>query len=141
MQSFCPNYAIYEQIGLKAGEKYKAAGMENGLAYGQRVHRSLEDSLKMHDIQSSLHERGVFELNPELALLNGIDKSYTKGSSRLDVVELHSDHITVCVYELKTGGAQIRDETIDRYLKEASLYVKFLGFGYPNVYFLPIKVP
>jgi hypothetical protein len=139
--SVCPNYPTYERIGLEAAEKYKAAGMENGLAYGQRVHRSLETTLRMHDIQSSLHERGIFELNPELALLNGVDRSYSKGSSRLDVVELHNDHVTVCVYELKTGGARIRDETMDRYLREASLYAKSRSFGYPNVYFLPIRVP
>src|SRR5262249_39799141 len=109
--------------------------------YGQRVHRSLETTLAMHEIQSSLHERGIFELKPELALLNGVKDSYTKGSSRLDVVELHSDHVTVCVYELKTGRARIRDETIDRYLREASMYAKLRGFGYPNVYFIPIRVP
>ncbi len=139
--SVCPNYPTYERIGFEAAEKYKAAGMANGLANGQRVHRSLEATLQMHDIQSSLHERGIFELKPELALLNGMDKSYTKGSSRLDVVELHNDHVTVCVYELKTGEARIRDETIDRYLREARLYAEFRGFGYPNVYFIPIRVP
>jgi hypothetical protein len=139
--SVCPNYPTYERIGIEAAEKYKAAGMANGLAYGQRVHSSLATTLKMHDIQSSLHERGIFELDPELALLNGIDKSYTKGSSRLDVLELYNDHVTVCVYELKTGGARIRDETMDRYLREASLYAKSRGFGYPNVYFIPIRVP
>lgn len=137
----CPNYATYEKIGLEAAEKCKAAGMENGLAYGRRVHRELETTLEMQYIQSRLHDRGVVELKPELALLNGVKDSYTKGSSRLDVVELHSDHVTVCVYELKTGGAAIRNETIDRYLREASLYAKAQAFGYPNVYFIPIHVP
>jgi hypothetical protein len=139
--SVCPNYPTYERIGIEAAERYKAAGMVNGTDYGQRVHGSLETMLKMHEIQSSLHERGIFELKPELALLNGVKDSYTKGSSRLDVVELHDDHVTVCVYELKTGRARIRDETIDRYLREASLYAKAQQFGYPNVYFIPIRVP
>ena len=115
--------------------------MVNGLAYGQDVHRSLELTLKMHDIQSSLHERGVLELTPEIALLGGVDKSYSKGSKRLDVLELHDDHVTVCVYELKTGRARIREQTMDDYLREASLYAKSRAFGHPNVYFIPIRVP
>ena len=74
-------------------------------------------------------------------MLKGKDKSYSKGSRRLDVLELHDDHVTVCVYELKTGTARIRDQTIEDYLREANLYAKSRGFGYPNVYFVPIRVP
>src|SRR5438105_1982588 len=93
------------------------------------------------DIQSRLEERGIKELRPEAALLQGVPESYTKGSSRLDVLELHRDHVTVCVYELKTGGATIRNETMERYIREADIYAKAKGFGYPNVYFIPIHVP
>ena len=136
----CPNYAEYERIAMQAAEKYKAAGMVNGLEYGQKVHRETEQILK-GDIQSRLEERGIKELKPEAALLKGIPESYTKGSSRLDVLELHRDHVTVCVYELKTGGATIRSDTMERYVREADIYAKAKGFGYPNVYFVPIHVP
>jgi len=136
----CPNYAQYERIAMEAAEKHKAAGMVNGPEYGKKVHREMEQALK-GDIQTRLEERGIKELRPEVALLKGIPESYTKGSSRLDVLELHRDHVTVCVYELKTGGATVRGETMERYLREASLYAEARNFGYPNVYFIPIHVP
>jgi hypothetical protein len=78
---------------------------------------------------------------PELALRRGIPKSYNKGSSRLDVLELHGDHITVCVYEIKTGGATIPHEVMLRYIREAGMYADAKGLGYKHVYFIPIRVP
>jgi hypothetical protein len=137
----CPNFAEYERYGMEAAEKYKAAGLINGKTYGQRVHREVELRLKMDDIQSRLEERGVRELSAELAVRQGISPSYAKGSSRIDVVELHTDHVTVCVYELKTGGATIPGEVIERYGREAGLYANFVRAGYQNIYFIPIHVP
>ena len=70
----------------------------------------------------------------------GLDRSYSKGSSRLDVVELHRDHITVCVYEIKTGGATIPREVMLRYVREAGMYADATGLGYKHIYFIPIRV-
>ena len=81
------------------------------------------------------------DVRPELAVRAGLSPSYSKGSSRIDIVELHRDHITVCVYELKTGGARIPREVVERYSREAALHAEFQGLGYPNVYFIPIRVP
>jgi len=95
----------------------------------------------MDDIQSRLKERGVRELRPELAIRQGFSPSYTKGSSRIDVVELHRDHVTVCVYELKTGDATIPLDVVKRYSREVGIYAKSKAGGYENIYFIPIRVP
>src|SRR4029453_1943470 len=111
----------YERYAMDAAAKYKALGYPNGLRYGQLVHGDVKNTL-LGDIQSRLEEKGLVELMPELALRRGISKSYNKGSSRLDVLELHRDHIPVCVYEIKTGGATIPDEVMLRYVREAGIY-------------------
>jgi len=140
VQQVCPNFPEYERYAMDAAAKYKALGYPNGWRYGQLVHKSVAKEL-LGDIQSRLEEKGLVELAPELALHNGIDGSYDKGSSRLDVVELHKDHITVCVYEIKTGRATIPMEVMLRYVREARMYADATGLGYQHVYFIPIRVP
>jgi len=132
VEQVCPNFFKYEQYAMEAAAKYKAAGLPNGMEYGRLVHRAVELRLKA---------AGVPEVSPELAVLNGESPSYSKGSSRIDIVELHRAHITVCVYELKTGDAPIPREVVERYSREAGLYAIAKGQGYPNIYFIPIRVP
>jgi hypothetical protein len=117
---------------MEAAAKYKAAGFPNGMEYGRLVHR---------DVELILKEAGVRELRPELAVRQGESPSYSKGSSRIDIVELHRDHVTVCVYEIKTGSARIPKEVIRRYSREAGMYADFVHGGYRNIYFIPIRVP
>jgi hypothetical protein len=135
----CPNFGEYERYAMDAAAKYKAAGLPNGMEYGRLVHRDVE--LKLKDIQSRLDERDVRQLRPELAIRQGISPSYSRGSSRIDVVELHRDHVTVCVYEIKTGRAPIPREVMLRYVREAGVYADATGLGYKHVYFIPIHVP
>jgi hypothetical protein len=140
VQQVCPNFPEYERYAADAAARYKALGYPNGLRYGQLVHQSVEKEL-LGDIQSRLKEKGLVEMAPELALHDGIPNSYDKGSSRLDVLELHRDHITVCVYEIKTGGATVPREVMLRYVREAGIYARATGLGYEHVYFIPIHVP
>ena len=57
------------------------------------------------------------------------------------MVELHRDHVTVCVYELKTGDATIPLDVVKRYSREVGIYAKSKAGGYENIYFIPIRVP
>jgi hypothetical protein len=132
VEQVCPNFSKYEQYAMEAAAKYKAAGLPNGMEYGRLVHQ---------DVEKRLRAAGIPEIRPELAVREGKSPSFSKGSSRIDIVELHKDHITICVYELKTGGARIPREVAERYSREAGMYWKLLGQGYPNVYFIPIRVP
>jgi hypothetical protein len=132
VEQVCPNFPKYEQYAMEAAAKYKAAGLPNGKEYGRLVHR---------DVELRLREAGVPEVSPELAVRRGESPSYSKGSSRIDIVELHRDHITVCVYELKTGEARIPYEVVQRYSREAGMHANFVKEGYQNVYFIPIRVP
>ncbi|MFI5000631.1 MAG: hypothetical protein ACHQK9_12200 [Reyranellales bacterium] len=138
----CPNFAEYEKMALKAAKRARAAGLPNGLGYGNRVHDEVGAELqKMSEVVKILEERGVHMLLPEIALLSGKDYSYfPKGSSVLDVLEIHKRK-TVCVYDFKTGDARFPDETISRYAREAGLYAKTLPHGYTHIYVVPIRVP
>ncbi len=132
VEQVCPNFPKYEQYAMEAAAKYKAAGLPNGLEYGRLVHREIELRLKAE---------GVPEVSPELAVREGESPSFSKGASRIDIVELHRDHITICVYELKTGGARISRDVVERYSREAGMYWKLRGQGYRNIYFIPVRVP
>ena len=138
----CPNFAEYERLALEAAKKAQAAGLQNGLDYGNRVHEEVEAELrKMSKVQKMLRDRGIHKLRPEIALLAGVRKTYyPKGSSRLDVLELHKRK-TVCVYDFKTGNARFPDATIMRYAREAGLYAKAVPNGYTHIYVVPIRVP
>jgi hypothetical protein len=138
----CPNFAEYERMALRAAESARAAGLLNGLDYGNSVHREVAARLKISEVQRKLEERGVRELRPEFALLDGVPKSYRRpnGSSVLDVLEIHKRK-TVCVYDFKTGNARFPDDTITRYAREAGLRAKIYGTGYTHIYVVPVRVP
>jgi hypothetical protein len=132
VEQVCPNFPKYELYAMEAAAKYKAAGLPNGMEYGRLVHQ---------DVEKRLRAAGIPEIRPELAVREGRSPSFSKGSSRIDIVELHKNHITICVYELKTGGARIPREVVERYSREAGMYWELRRHGYPNVYFIPIRVP
>lgn len=138
----CPAYAEYKRIALRAAENARAAGIPNGLAYGNRVDREAKAELtKMSEVKRLLRDRGIHELRPQIALLRGERQSYfTKGSSVLDVLEIHRRK-TVCVYDFKTGNARFPDTTITRYAREAALYAQGIAMGYTHIYVVPVRVP
>jgi hypothetical protein len=95
----------------------------------------------MQNIEAELQARGILERQPEFALREGLPRSYSKGYFKLDVLELYRNYATVCVFDLKTGGATISEARIYDLMRNASIYAKSQAFGYPNVYFIPIHVP
>jgi hypothetical protein len=140
VQRLCPTYPEYVRLGTKISETLKALGWVNGPPLGTRAHKLFADILKMQNIEAELQKRGVFQREPEFALREGQPKSYSKGFFKLDVLELYKDYATVCVFDLKTGGATISQERIYDLMRNANIYAKSKEFGYPNVYFIPIHV-
>jgi len=136
----CPNFARYEGYAIKADAKVKPLNL-SPQRHGQVVHEELEARLKMDDIQSQLEEHGVHQLKPEIALHHGVPETYDRDHSELDVLELHSDYLTVCIYDYKTGKTPPRLETIYRHIREGGLYARALDKGYKHVYFIPVFVP
>ena len=135
----CPNFARYEGYAIDADAQVEPLDL-SPQRHGQVVHNELETLLKMDHIQSRLEEQGVREMMPEIAIHRGKPKTYDKGYSKLDVLELHDDYLTVCVYDFKTGRTPPRLETIYRYIREAGLYAIAQSEGYKYVYFIPIFV-
>ena len=131
-------------MGMKIADKLKAEGWINSHEYGSRAHKILADGLRMQelqDIEASLQARGDFlERHPEIALRNGEPRTYSKGYRKRDILELYRDYATVCVFDLKTGGATVNWATALDYIRNADLLAKARAFGYPNVYFIPIHV-
>ncbi len=141
VQKLCPSYPEYVRMGTKIADDLKAAGWENGPKYGTRAHTILANQIEMQsNIESELQSRGILEREPEFALREGIPKSYSKGHYKLDILELYRDYATVCVFDLKTGGATISEARIYELMRNASIYAKSKEFGYPNVYFIPVHV-
>jgi hypothetical protein len=135
----CPNFATYEGYAIDADAKVRTLNLSPQL-HGQAVHKELEGLLKMDEIQSRLEEQGVREMQPEIAILRGEKGSYDRGYSKLDVLELHNDYLTVCVYNFKTGQTPPRLETIYRHIREGGLYASATRMGYKHIYFIPIFV-
>jgi hypothetical protein len=141
IQDYCPNYPYYEDIAQRAAKRIRAEGIPNGRIFGQRVHREAELELKMDDVQRQLQQRGVRQMMPEAALRNGVSPSYEKGSVRIDVLEIHRDHLVVCVYDFKTGRATFKDKKMRQYAYQTGRYMKkVFEEGYKTIILLPIPV-
>lgn len=123
---FCPTYGTVLKDALEASILIKGWGIPNGPTYGRLVHAEVERRLKAHRIPNLETERGIHD---------GAQIGYLKaGSSKIDVIE-KLDHDTACVYDVKTGGAEFRDSTRERYLRAAAAYFKV-----SKVYVLPVHV-
>jgi len=133
----CPNFARYEGYAIDADARVKPLDL-SPQRHGQVVHKDLEALLD--HIQSRLEEQGLYQLRPEIALRGGVANSYDRGHSKLDVLELHKDYVTVCIYDFKTGRTPPRLETIYRHIREGGLYANAQIEGYKYVYFIPIFV-
>jgi hypothetical protein len=134
----CPNFARYESYAIDADASVKPLDL-SAQRHGQVVHKELE--VLLNNIQSRLEEQGLYQLRPEIAIHGGVANSYDRGHSKLDVLELHKDYVTVCVYDFKTGRTPPRLETIYRHIREGGLYAAATGRGYKYVYFIPVFVP
>ena len=141
VERFCPTYPEYVRLGTKIGDNLKALGWVNGSEYGTRTHKIFADILRMQNIEAELQARGILERQPEFALREGLPKTYSKGYFKLDVLELYRNYATVCVFDLKTGDATISEARILDLMRNGRIYASSRGFGYPNVYFIPIHVP
>jgi hypothetical protein len=98
-----------------------AVGPGRGAAHGTRVHSALESEIK------ALNRP---DLRAELSFKDGIpvDRG-TKGSIRLDVVELDANGLPVRVWDLKTGAAKLtpkRIEEIRKHLPEGGRQIPIL---------------
>ncbi len=95
-----------------------AVGPGRGAAHGTRVHSALESEIK------ALNRP---DLRAELSFKDGVpvDRG-TKGSIRLDVVEVDANGLPVRVWDLKTGAARLtpkRIEEIRKHLPEGSTQI------------------
>jgi len=98
----CPNFARYEGYLIDADAKVGQLDLSPQI-HGQVVHKELETLLKMKRHSIAVGGQGVREMQPEIAILRGKEKTYDRSYSKLDVLELHDDHLTVCIYDFKTG--------------------------------------
>ena len=104
------HYGILEDLARKAGD---TVGPGMGREHGTRVHRALEELIKQ-GVEAGSLPKGM---RGEVSYLPDGGKAYygAKGSIRIDIVhEVDAD--TVHVYELKTGGAALKEPRIDRTL-------------------------
>jgi hypothetical protein len=138
--ALCPNYPKYQKIALRGAMMARVEGLRNGLDYGKFVHKFAENAIKKSKEQ--LEEQGIVEVAPELALLRGKKVSFfTRGHSRLDVIEVYENERKACVYDFKTGGARMSDATKLRYAEEGRLYANVLiGGKYIQVIVIPVHV-
>jgi hypothetical protein len=145
--NYCPNYPRYQEIALRASEAARALGLPNGPRYGNLVHDAAEAEVKKFFLaEDMLRRQGIPKVETEFALRSGIPQSYySSGSSVLDVLEIYELEKRACVYDYKTGGARFPGATVERYAREAGLYVKDLEDGAYNhirhIVVIPVHVP
>jgi hypothetical protein len=72
------------------------------------------------ELGKELDRNGILEINPEIALLEGKERTFSKGHSRIDVLELYKRF--ACAYDYKTGSSTFRPGVMRRYAVEAGLY-------------------
>jgi len=139
----CPNFAEYEEIARRHSTELKAAGMLNGREFGGLVHRLTASVLKqisLSPFNTELMSRGLEFMAPEYAILNGVPQTlFSRGRAIPDVLELHRDNKTVCVFDFKTGDATFPDAKMIQYAKEAGLLA--FAKGYTHIFVVPIRVP
>jgi hypothetical protein len=145
VRDYCPSYPDYKRMAEEAAGEARAAGLPNGAAYGRSVHKAVKSEVdKMADLKHALEKKGIHELRSEQALFAGKqpgeDGYIQKGSSRLDIYEVHRNGKSVCVYEIKTGNARFPDKVMRRYVEEGVLRAKAFSNGYTHVYVVPIRV-
>ena len=103
-----PDYAVLEELARRAADM---VGPGEGSAYGTRVHHELKELINND-------KRLPAGMEPEISYdpAGSRTRYGAKGSLRIDVVH-HVDNNTVRVYELKTGGAALKEPRVDRTLR------------------------
>jgi hypothetical protein len=104
-------YGPLEELARKAGH---IVGEGKGRVHGSRVHKALEELIKAETTARHLPEG----MRAEISFVPGsVETPYgTRGSMRIDIIE-EVDKNTMYVYELKTGGAALKEPRIDRTLR------------------------
>jgi len=103
-------YGVLEELSRKAAD---IVGPGKGPVYGTHVHSALEELIKQGVLDKVLPEGMRAEIS---YVPNGGEANYgTKGSIRVDII-YEVDPDTVYIYELKTGGAALKEPRIDRTL-------------------------
>jgi len=123
----CRNYPVYLRLGEEALEKVRRSGLSGRLA-GIRTHKEAKDTLQASidrefrdELGKELDRNGILRMEPEIALLNGEDKTYSKGHSRLDVLEIFRTGVA-CAYDYKTGNSTFRPADMRRYAVEVGIF-------------------
>ena len=103
-----PDYAVLEELARRAADM---VGPGEGSAYGTRVHHELKELINND-------KRLPAGMEPEISYdpAGSRTRYGAKGSLRIDVGP-HVDTNTVRVYELKTGGAALKEPRVDRTLR------------------------
>ena len=122
----CRNYPVYLRLGEQALEKVRRTGLSGRLG-GIQVHQELKAALQAsinHDFRDELGKEldrnGILEIAPEIALLRGQKETFSKGHSRIDVLELYER--VACTYDYKTGSSTFRPGVMRRYAVEVGLF-------------------
>lgn len=147
---YCPNLPEYQKTGAAVWQRVSKEGLVGARA-GSRVHYDMDHLIK-DELGKQLERQGIYKVESEFALHNGVTKSYSRGYSRLDVLEVNRETGTVCIYDFKTGSGMFRDTTMDRYAREASVYLETyfhwgkatqqaLARNYTRIYLIPVHLP
>lgn len=104
------HYGILEELARQAGD---IVGPGNGAQHGRRVHGELEKLIKQ-GVRDGILPKGMWA---EVSYVPDGSKAHygEKGSIRIDIIH-DLGRGTVHVYELKTGGAALKESRIDRTL-------------------------
>ena len=141
IEKLCSTYPEYLRMGTKIADDLKAAGWKSGPKYGTHAHGLLADQIEIQNaIEADCRPEGSWNASG-VRTSRGMPKTYSKGYFKLDMLELYRNYATVCVFDLKTGRATISEARIRRSNAKWTHIRDISGFGYPNVYFIPIHVP
>lgn len=99
-----PIYGLMEELAREAG---RIVGPGKGRLHGSRVHHELTKLIKAR------HKEMETEVSFDLETGEGTHYG-AKGSMRIDII--YDDGDTVYIFELKTGGAALKEPRIDRTL-------------------------
>lgn len=104
-----PLYGRFEELARQAG---RIVGPGKGPQHGTYIHSELEELIK-GEVAAKRLPRGV---NTEVSYTaDGQEtRGRPKGSMRIDII--YDDSDTVYIFELKTGGAALKEPRIDRTL-------------------------
>lgn len=130
-------HPVYGDLEELAREAARIVGPGKGGAHGSRIHHALTQLIKAEQEKNGENSRfhGMrVEISYDPAT-GGEIRYGTPGSMRIDIIQEYDDR--VYIYELKTGGAALKEPRIDRTIDLR----KFEGKSITVMELIPWRLP